>query len=285
MKILLTLLMLITVSKPLQASENRVYSQSPAVQEINLINQAWFWIINQQRSLNHKITDLTSQLKDSPNSKILFYSLFCAFLYGILHALGPGHGKIIIISYFSSRKSKLWQALTMGLQIAFTHVATAIILVLLTEQIAKNMISLFKPSLEFTIIKMISYSLIVLVGLGMLGQNIYKHNNQTAFLKKSERFLPLTVGLIPCTGSLLILLFTLSHNLLPLGILLVSALAAGTAVTLSIIGLLCIKGFDLLTKTTKLEQKTGFTKTLNYISSSAIIIIGLLMLWLTILKR
>lgn len=271
-------------ANPLRGASN---SSQTEVKQPNAVTKAWGWVLQQQRTLNREVTNLLSASKENKSPKIILYGFLLSFLYGILHALGPGHGKVLIISYFSVRKSKIWYAPLMGFQIAFTHVASAIILVLLTNRIARNIVLSFRPSLEFTVIKIASYSLIFLIGCFMLWQT-YKnnrtcgcgsHNHQN---NRASWLLSVSIGFVPCTGSLLLLLFTMSHGILSLGIFFVLALALGTAVTLSLIGILCIKGFDLLSSSTKFEKRADFAKIIGYASSFMIIAIGLTMLILNV---
>ena len=52
-----------------------------------------------------------------------------SFVYGLIHALGPGHGKALAFSYFSSRKNTYFQAFTISFFTAFIHILGALILV------------------------------------------------------------------------------------------------------------------------------------------------------------
>ena len=49
-----------------------------------------------------------------------------------------------------------------------------------------------------------------------------------------------SVGLVPCTGALLIMLFALANDMVVTGTMMVGAIAVGMAVTMSILGLLGI---------------------------------------------
>ena len=60
-------------------------------------------------------------------------NLAFAFLYGVLHTLGPGHGKVVVVSYFVSRDARLWRGVLMGVQIAVTHVLSAVALFWLAD--------------------------------------------------------------------------------------------------------------------------------------------------------
>lgn len=56
-------------------------------------------------------------------------ALGVAFLYGCLHAAGPGHGKALVSGYLVSRDATVGDVVRLGAQIAAMHVASAVVLV------------------------------------------------------------------------------------------------------------------------------------------------------------
>jgi ABC-type nickel/cobalt efflux system permease component RcnA len=60
----------------------------------------------------------------------IFAAISAAVLFGAMHALMPGHGKTVLISYHLGRPSKLWDGFGNGVILALTHVGLAVILVL-----------------------------------------------------------------------------------------------------------------------------------------------------------
>ena len=68
------------------------------------------WLFKQvvvwQRDFNELLSSLLHQVNQDPiyaGSSLILIS----FLYGVFHALGPGHGKFIITGYLSTHQSKL----------------------------------------------------------------------------------------------------------------------------------------------------------------------------------
>src|SRR5436190_21227962 len=53
-----------------------------------------------------------------------------AFLFGIVHAFMPGHGKSVLVSYHLGRPGRLAEGVATGTLLAITHVGTAVVLVL-----------------------------------------------------------------------------------------------------------------------------------------------------------
>ena len=71
-----------------------------------------------QRDANRMIAQHMRAIRDGGTSTPLLIGMLLAFVYGVLHALGPGHGKVIVVSYFLSRDAQIMRGLLMGLQIA-----------------------------------------------------------------------------------------------------------------------------------------------------------------------
>lgn len=100
-----------------------------------------------------------------------FVGLLISFSYGILHTLGPGHGKTVIISYFVGQGGSLRRGIVMGVQIAVFHVLSAIIVVILADQVIRQ-VSGSAPG-HFQILQLISYGAISTIGGWMLWQAIF----------------------------------------------------------------------------------------------------------------
>ena len=58
------------------------------------------YMIAFQRRANAEISTHMNAIGSGEDLGAFFLGLSIAFLYGVFHAFGPGHGKFIIISYF-----------------------------------------------------------------------------------------------------------------------------------------------------------------------------------------
>ncbi|MFX8381727.1 hypothetical protein ABTL77_20215, partial [Acinetobacter baumannii] len=52
-----------------------------------------------------------------------------SFLYGVVHAAGPGHGKTVVASYLVSRRETVMRGLMIGSAISLIQAVVAIVLV------------------------------------------------------------------------------------------------------------------------------------------------------------
>ena len=91
-----------------------------------------------QREANRLIATHMRAIRDGETSLPLLIGAGLAFLYGVVHALGPGHGKLVVVSYFLSREAQIGRGLLMGLQIAVFHVISALVVVALADLLLRQ---------------------------------------------------------------------------------------------------------------------------------------------------
>lgn len=108
----------------------------------------------------------------SPQS--LAFAMLLSFSYGVLHTLGPGHGKAVIVSYFVGNGGSLRRGLGMGVRIAVFHVLSAVLIVVLTDTVVQQVGG--SSTSSYRVVQLISYGAIALIGGYMLKQALQKRN-------------------------------------------------------------------------------------------------------------
>lgn len=99
--------------------------------------QAWPQVLLQsavwQRALNLELSRLLKAVADNPSAAGLSLLAF-SFIYGVLHALGPGHGKIVITTWLATHPAKLKSSIMLTLAASLLQgvVAIALVVVVLT---------------------------------------------------------------------------------------------------------------------------------------------------------
>ena len=171
----------------------------------------------------------------------LFFLLMASFLYGVLHALGPGHGKALAFSYFSARKSTYLEAFGISLATAFVHIIGSLILVLVLVSVfvLQSVLNRFMED-SISYITAFSAVIIMLLALYILyrklskktdaccacnvdlqstsfsispaNMNFIKTNTNKPVLntkrsKKQDLIFVLTAGIIPCPGTVLLFVY------------------------------------------------------------------------------
>ena len=83
-----------------------------------------------QKKLRGHLTHVSRDIRENPWGRSFLLFLILSFVYGVIHALGPGHGKSIVFSYFLSRPGRYVHGVLMGNVITFVHVFSAVAIVL-----------------------------------------------------------------------------------------------------------------------------------------------------------
>lgn len=200
-----------------------------------------------QRMLKDKVSNLLYQVKTNASRSALFLILAFSFLYGVIHALGPGHGKLIVTSYFASREGTFREGALAGFIIAFLHGLSAIVIVGIITFVVKQT---FSESRNMTnIIRGVSSLFIVGVGSWLLIEGIKEEREKRKgdaheVNVKRKNLIPLAVsiGLVPCEGAMIILSFANITDAFVVGLVSVFAMSLGMAITIMGIAFLTIAG-------------------------------------------
>ncbi len=219
-----------------------------------------------------------------------------SFLYGLLHSLGPGHGKLIVSTYIATHPTKVKQSLMLTLLSGLLQAVVAIGLVsallgifnssmkmvnsnanlFITISsygvallgfiiIIKSIMALYRLSPLYTV-KMPSIRKITKLshtfhrlqatnkqilldsqcGCGHAHVADATRINQASSLKEYIMIVS-SIGMRPCSGAIMVLMFSYIMNIYWLGIISAFAMAVGTVLTTSIIAMMTLSSKQLLT--------------------------------------
>ena len=117
-----------------------------------------------QRSLSTALQDIRS----GSGSAALWTLVVVCFGYGVVHTLGPGHGKAVVVAYFlDSTKPRAWiEGIFAGSWIAFTHTLAALLLAGALKLFFS--VGLFGALREVRNVEILSYTLILAIGFWRL---------------------------------------------------------------------------------------------------------------------
>ena len=189
-----------------------------------------------------------------------------SFLYGVFHAAGPGHGKLIIATYLATHESRLKQGIWLAIGSALAQGVVAVLLVEATVALLGASFSAAnKTALQ---LESISYALVTLLGgflmvsaarrLWLGHHHHHDHNDdhrheEGTHAHHCHALMPvpgdlpermslrqtiwiiLTIGIRPCTGAILVLIFAYVLQLRFAGIGAVFAMSIGTAITVAVL--------------------------------------------------
>lgn len=293
-KTILATILIIILSIPLIASAGSPFKNSGKTvteTEKTVTGSFYFKLALYQQKLRIKLSETMKEVKNTGNILPVLPLILVAFIYGVLHAAGPGHGKALAASYLISRGKKTFDGIYVGSIIALLHGLSAIFLVLFLKFILKK--SVMAPLEEIThITRIISFSLILCVGIILTIKNLYgwylnigirrdlnsgKYDGRPA----GSLTTALAAGIIPCPGTVLIMLFALSIDMVGTGIILAAAQTLGMALTISLVGMAVVTGKSKtlsFVDYTRRDIADILEKSIETIAGITIVIIGALLL-------
>ncbi|HIC2037094.1 nickel/cobalt transporter [Enterobacter soli] len=267
-----------------------------------------------QRDVNQQMSGLLKAVADNPTQaggSLLIFS----FLYGVLHALGPGHGKIVITTWLATHPSKLKSSIGLTLASSLLQGIVAIVLVV----VVLSLLQLPARQLHMSSfwLEKGSYALVGVLGLILCWRALKKlrallqkpkfktftpHHVHDAHCGCGHQHLPtqeqlqngddwrarlmivLSMGMRPCSGAIMVLLFSKVIGVFGWGMISALAMAAGTSLTISSLALL-VHSFRQLAvklsgnKTPVLWRQVGWT-TLA-LAGGVILLVAAVTMWMS----
>ena len=216
-----------------------------------------------QRSLYGELAAAVNGLKRGTTVWPLFALLGVSFLYGVFHAVGPGHGKVVISSYLVAKGSQFRRGLALSFAAALVQAASAVLLVGLLAMVLK--LTRLEINNQSILLEEGSYGLVMLIGLWMLVSILWGaagfghgHHGGHRHAHHVDPIAPATVGgrrgralrgalavvlatgMRPCSGAILVLLFSLAQGMFLTGVGAAVVMAIGTGVTISGLAVLAV---------------------------------------------
>jgi ABC-type nickel/cobalt efflux system permease component RcnA len=267
------------------------------------------------RALHEGLTSSLGALQDSGSPAALVSLVASGFLYGVLHAIGPGHGKVVIGAYMFADDRTLRQGLLITALSSLLQAVVAIALVLALFL----MLGLAEGAMESAAAWMDCVSLALLAGVGMvlivrgarfLGarQGISRgsrrghvcaddhssckacgHAASAQQLRNVQGLRGMllvvaSVGLRPCSGALLLMTLACLTRQTGAGMLTTLAMGLGTGLSVSAIALAAVRSrkwvIDLAgAAEPRLATATGVASIFGgaaIIASAALLLVGAL---------
>jgi ABC-type nickel/cobalt efflux system permease component RcnA len=253
------------------------------------------WVTQTQQSMQKELAASVKRLKDGNALAAVLALAGISFVYGVLHAVGPGHGKAIISSYVIANEETVRRGVMVSFLAAGLQALTAIALVsvlLIAFNATGLQLNAWTNQLESA-----SFALIALVGLYLLvtqGMRLLRRRQNTPnpgthahgdhhhhdhdhhhhhdhshddhvhdencghvvdarqvagpFSWRKVMAVVFSVGIRPCTGAILVLVFALAQGLFWAGVAATFAMAFGTAITVAALATLALGSRELALK-------------------------------------
>lgn len=231
------------------------------------------WIAVHQSHFYQALTEALTTLKQDPLGVWLLLAL--SFAYGVFHAVGPGHGKAVITSYLVASGDSMRRGVAISFASAMVQAASAILFV----SVGAILLRLTATAITFATdwVEIISYAAIAVVGAWLLWTKSFggghhhhhhhhhveaddhdhhahdhdhdhhghDHHDHDHAPKASGTFRKawgavLAVGIRPCSGAIIVLVFALSQGLIAAGIAATIVMALGTGLTVAALATLAV---------------------------------------------
>ncbi len=259
-----------------------------------------------QRRIQQTLSTSLRDVKSGSGSLALWTLFSVCFGYGVVHTLGPGHGKAVVVAYFlDSTRPRAWiEGVFAGTWIAFTHTVAALLLAGALKLFA--VVGLLGALREVRNVEIASYVLILGIGFwrlwaGLTGRvhehhhghdhhdhahHNHDHDHHHGHGHGNDRgrtvsgWLLLTAaGIAPCAGALVVILLSIALDVVWAGIVGVLAIAAGMAITLSVVGFISMAAHRLIVGeggSQAIGRITSIAASLIVIATAGMLLLGAL---------
>lgn len=241
------------------------------------------WVAQTQQKMQRMLAAAVKRLKEGNalGAGLLLAGL--SFAYGVVHAAGPGHGKAIISSYVLANEETVRRGVLISFLAAGLQGLTAVALVGIML-IALNATG-FQVNAWVKQLETVSYGLVFLVGLYLLltelirlwrrretrgdtspTHALHHHHDHGHDHESCEACghvvdarelagsvswrkllaVVISVGIRPCSGAVLVLIFALTQGLFWAGVAATFAMAFGTAITVAVLATLALGSRELV---------------------------------------
>ncbi|MEA1954056.1 MAG: DUF2162 family putative transporter, partial [Campylobacterota bacterium] len=180
----------------------------------------------------------------------------------------PGHGKLLVSSYFLRNNRSYKEAFKMGYLISLIHTISALSISFVLYYLLEVVFSQTFQEVSFYMTK-ISALLIIGVGVYLFFEQ-HKEHSVEKVSKKSDFSIALSAGVIPCPGVMTIILFSILMGSISVGIVAAIFMSVGMGLTISLSA--------IIATATKNKTPSNIAKLFPFIGNSMILLLGIYLL-------
>lgn len=231
--------------------------------EIGPLDRATIWVYQQQRKFHRELTTHLRKLSQDGDWRVALALIGASFLYGLLHAAGPGHGKVVMTGYLVTHRETVRRGVILATAAAFCQGLVAIFIVYGLISLAGWLPRETQSAVTWS--ERMSFALVSLVGAFLLyrgAKGLWKrvrtvpqcghhhhdhvHDESCGHVHmpdadvvakandwKTMAGVVLSIGIRPCTGAVIVLVFAKAVALAWVGVGAVLAMSAGTALAIA----------------------------------------------------
>jgi len=269
------------------SGERRTPPRAEAAAASGPMQRMWSWVQEKQGEAQSALKSGVRGLKTAEPFSAALLLAAISFVYGVLHAAGPGHGKAVISSYVLADGRTVRRGVLLSFMAALIQAFSALVVVAILLLVF-GAVGLHKAAMEAWL-EAASWGLVALVGAWLLyyqlrlalapahapgdasGHRHHGHHHdhrhhhglhhdhhhhgaacevcahlpapsqlQGDWSWRRALLLAFAVGIRPCTGAILVLVFAIGQGLWWAGVFSTFAMALGTAITVSALAALAV---------------------------------------------
>jgi nickel/cobalt transporter (NicO) family protein len=275
---------------------------------VSFLENPAVWMSEKQREFYGSMSKSLRQLKSHSAATAAVSLMLISFLYGAFHAAGPGHGKAIVSAWVLANRSDLRRGLLIAFLSALIQALSAITIVSTLVLLFSNAAALARQSAG--VLESVSFAMIAGVGLYLMAQawrspqqehrhehghhhdhshhhhHGHTHSPAPSQVKPDATFLQMltlaaAVGIRPCTGAILVLVFAWSAGLYWAGVLSTLVMGAGVFLTIAAIATLTVtaKSWALRLSAVDNQRVEQVARILKFGGGAVIAAMGILLFW------
>jgi nickel/cobalt exporter len=184
------------------------------------------WVFEIQRSINEAVNHLIGSFAETRDWSALLIVLPLGIVFGAVHAITPGHSKIVLASYLVGSRLAFTRSAMVAGALALTHIASAVVLALLAAPLITRTIGAAgrAPAIE-----VFSRGALALIGIWLIVRAV-RHRPH---IHREGVMVGVVAGLVPCPLTLFAMFLALSKGVVVAGLTFPAAMMIGAALTLT----------------------------------------------------
>ncbi|MFW5784509.1 MAG: nickel/cobalt transporter [Spirochaetota bacterium] len=216
----------------------------------------------------------------------LFAALGVSVLFGFVHIVGPGHGKVFALSYFTARDARPRDGFVYSALVNAVDSFSAFALVMLGYVVLRAVLPTFRTTGPRTL-QLVSYGLIAFFGIVHLVSHVregrsesegcslgHSHAPERAVPSGAPWILAVSVGLVPCPVSTVLLVYGVVNDALPLMMLMVAGVSFGGFLAMSAISVAIIAGRGRVVRRLHGDRLRRLAAVVEYAASGLIVVVA-----------
>jgi nickel/cobalt transporter (NicO) family protein len=228
-------------------------------------------LIDLQRSIHDAVSSLFNSFAEAHDWRALLILLPLGIVFGAVHALTPGHSKVVLASYLVGSRVALTRSALVAGALALTHIASAVVLALLAAPLITRTIG---NAGRAPAIELLSRGTLALIGVWLIVRAL-RHRPH---VHGEGVMVGVVAGLVPCPLTLFAMFLALSKGVVLAGLTFAAAMMIGVGLTLTCVAMVTVLARD---RTLALIGRHGasverISRALDFATGALLIAVGII---------